>query len=131
MTVSPLSIFIREKNSAKYINYNRSAWNHRIAAYEDLSGYEQADVDCSGDQCTEDKSECISGCTEGSECGKSGAGAARAIWCYAQVKQIIKGPEDSFRVLVTGLQSAKLESIEEYVPNLIARVTVFESEKKR
>ena len=47
----------------------------------------------------------------------------------AQVKQIIKGPEDSFRVLVTGLQSAKLESIEEYVPNLIARVTVFESEK--
>lgn len=55
MTVSPLSIFIREKNSAKYINYNRSAWNHRIAAYEDLSGYEQADVDCSGDQCTEDK----------------------------------------------------------------------------
>ena len=59
MTVSPLSIFIREKNSAKYINYNRSAWNHRIAAYEDLSGYEQADVDCSGDQCTEDKSECI------------------------------------------------------------------------
>ena len=76
MTVSPLSIFIREKNSAKYINYNRSAWNHRIAAYEDLSGYEQADVDCSGDQCTEDKSECISGCTEGSECGKSGAGAA-------------------------------------------------------
>ena len=32
----------------------------------------------------------------------------------AQVKQIIKGPEDSFRVLVTGLQSAKLEAIEEY-----------------
>ena len=32
-------------------------------------------------------------------------------------------------MLVTGLQSAKLESIEEYVPNLIARVTVFESEK--
>ncbi len=31
--------------------------------------------------------------------------------------------------MVTGLQSAKLESIEEYVPNLIARVTVFESEK--
>ena len=86
MTVSPLSIFIREKNSAKYINYNRSAWNHRIAAYEDLSGYEQADVDCSGDQCTEDKSECISGCTEGSECGKSGAGAARAIWCYCAGK---------------------------------------------
>ena len=27
----------------------------------------------------------------------------------AQVKQIIKGPEDSFRVLVTGLQSAKLD----------------------
>ena len=68
------------------INYNRSAWNHRIAAYEDLSGYEQADVDCSGDQCTEDKSECISGCTEGSECGKSGAGAARAIWCYCAGK---------------------------------------------
>ena len=61
--------------------------------------------------------------------GKSGAGAARAIWCYCAGKQIIKGPEDSFRVLVTGLQSAKLESIEEYVPNLIARVTVFESEK--
>ena len=47
----------------------------------------------------------------------------------AQVKQIIKGPEDSFRVLVTGLQSAKLEAIEEYVPNLIARVTVCETEK--
>ena len=86
MTVSPLSIFIREKNSAKYINYNRSAWNHCIAAHEDLSGYEQADVDCSGDQCTEDKSECISGCTEGSKCGKSGAGAARAIWCHCSGK---------------------------------------------
>lgn len=46
----------------------------------------------------------------------------------AQVKQIIKGPEDSFRVLVAGLQSARLESIEEYVPNLIARVTVFHEE---
>ena len=49
MTVSPLSIFIREKNSAKYINYNRSAWNHRIVDYEDYSLYDQADVDCRGD----------------------------------------------------------------------------------
>ena len=32
-------------------------------------------------------------------------------------------------MMSAGLQSAKLESIEEYVPNLIARVTVFESEK--
>lgn len=48
----------------------------------------------------------------------------------AQVRQIIKGPEDGFRVLVTGLQSAKLESIEEYVPNLIANVTVFQEDDK-
>ena len=48
----------------------------------------------------------------------------------AQVRQIIKGPGDGFRVLVTGLQSAKLESIEEYVPNLIANVTVFQEDDK-
>ena len=46
----------------------------------------------------------------------------------AQVKQIIKGPDNGFRVLVTGLQSARLEAIEEYVPNLIARVTVFQAD---
>ena len=44
----------------------------------------------------------------------------------AQVKQIIKGPDNGFRVLVTGLQSARLEAIEEYVPNLMARVTIFQ-----
>lgn len=44
----------------------------------------------------------------------------------AQIRQIVKGPEESFRVLVVGLHAAKLESVEEYVPNLISRVTVFE-----
>lgn len=43
----------------------------------------------------------------------------------AQVKQIIKGPENIFRVLVIGLQAAQLEEIEEYVPNLISRVAVY------
>ncbi len=49
----------------------------------------------------------------------------------AQVKQIIKGPDDGFRVLVAGLQSARLENIEEYVPNLLARVTIFQSDDER
>ncbi len=48
----------------------------------------------------------------------------------AQVKQIIKGPDNGFRVLVTGLQSARLEAIEEYVPNLMARVTIFQADEE-
>lgn len=48
----------------------------------------------------------------------------------AQVKQIIKGPDNGFRVLVTSLQSARLEAIEEYVPNLMARVTIFQADEE-
>ncbi len=53
-----------------------------------------------------------------------------AYGVIAQVKQIIKGPDNGFRVLVTGLQSARLEAIEEYVPNLLARVTIFQTDEE-